>query len=105
MAFQTCSSACRKINGKPKRGRTLMPKRNNKKVTTSQLLEVARLCHRDGLNQMKIANRLGVTPVTIGRWLREAESLGIIQVRIVAPPLVEMRADLIERFHLKDAVV
>ncbi|MBX3143727.1 MAG: sugar-binding transcriptional regulator [Trueperaceae bacterium] len=51
----------------------------------TRLANIAELYYRDGLTQGRIAKRLGVSTMQISRLLKEAETAGVVEVRINHP--------------------
>lgn len=71
------------------------------------ILEIARLRYEDRLNQRQIAQRLSVSASTISRALKQAELLGLVEIR-VAPQALRidpMEAALADRYGLAEAIV
>lgn len=73
----------------------------------NMLVTVATMYHRQRLTQAEIADRVKVSRQTVSRFLREAESSGIIAVDIRDPSsLVDDLAEKVRsRFGLQDATV
>ena len=71
------------------------------------LAEVATLYWIDKLNQEQIARQIGRSVPTVSRLLAEAETTGIVEVRIRYPTAVEpdVQAELTSRFGLRVARV
>jgi len=71
------------------------------------LAEVATLYYRSGLDQEKIAGRLGVSRSTVSRLLRDALQTGVVEIRIrhALPLEEELQRELVRRFGLRDAMV
>ena len=75
---------------------------------TSLLAEVARAYYEQDLTQEQIAKEFGVSRSQVSRYLTEARSRGVVQVRIVAPEARnrELEEKLKKRFpHLQQVVV
>jgi len=74
---------------------------------THLLTKVATLYYKSMLNQQEIAERLGLSRQTIGRYLKRAQEMGIIQIEINSR--LEYSADLEyqleQTFHLAEAIV
>jgi DNA-binding transcriptional regulator LsrR (DeoR family) len=71
------------------------------------LTRVARLYHEEGLNQTQVADRLGLTQVSVSRMLKKAEESGIVRTTVVTPPgaFTDLE-DLLEvKFGLNQAIV
>ena len=71
------------------------------------LTKVATLYHEGGLNQAAIADRLGLSRQTVGRHLKRARDLGLVEITIRAP--LEFAADLElvleQSFGLEEVIV
>jgi deoxyribonucleoside regulator len=75
---------------------------------TTLLAEVARAYYEQDLTQEQIAAEMGVSRSQVSRYLTEARSRGVVQVRIVAPEARDREAErqLKSRFpHLQHVVV
>jgi len=71
------------------------------------LIEVARLYHEQGLSQLDIARRFGVSRSSVSLALKACREQGIVEIRIVDSPsaLLRLQAELKERYRLAAAVV
>lgn len=71
------------------------------------LVEAARLYYEHGLNQERIALKLGISRPTVSRILRSARDEGIVRIEVVDPRSRGTRIEdqLCEKFRLKKAVV
>ncbi|MDF2790880.1 MAG: MarR family transcriptional regulator [Neobacillus sp.] len=71
------------------------------------LVKVSTLYYIDGLNQLEIAQRLGISRPQISRMLSAARSEGIVHISIKDPFSQEhqIERELIETFGIKNAVV
>ncbi|MBX3142725.1 MAG: sugar-binding transcriptional regulator [Trueperaceae bacterium] len=58
----------------------------------TRLANIAELYYREGLTQSRIAERLGVSTMQISRLLKEAETAGVVEVRINHPLPVDEEA-------------
>jgi DNA-binding transcriptional regulator LsrR (DeoR family) len=70
-------------------------------------VRVAKLYYENGLTQNEIAQKMGVSRVTVYRLLNKAVELGIVEIKIHAPfgENFDLEQDLIVRYNLRDAVV
>lgn len=71
---------------------------------------VARICwyhFREGQTQQEVADRVGLSRVTINKVISEAFKRGHVRISINTPlaPCIELEAQLREKFALRDAVV
>ncbi len=71
------------------------------------LYEIARLYYEDGLTQEEIAEHLGFSRSRIQRLLEAARKEGIVEIRLLSPAVscADLEEELVERFHLKKAIV
>jgi deoxyribonucleoside regulator len=71
------------------------------------LTKVATLYYKAMLNQQEIAQRLGVSRQTIGRYLKRAQDLGIVRIRIDSnlEYSTELEYQLEKAFHLSEVIV
>ncbi len=75
---------------------------------TGILAEVARAYYEQDLTQEQIAQEFGVSRSQVSRYLTEARTLGVVQIRIVAPEARDRRLEALlkKRFpHLQHVVV
>lgn len=74
---------------------------------TAQVIEVATAYHHEGLEQEKIAQRMGISRSTVSRMLTEALETGIVEIRINRPVPVDpaLQRELVRALDLKDAIV
>jgi len=74
---------------------------------TELLAQVASLYYEDNLNQDEIARRMGTSRSTISRMLQDAREAGVVEIIVHYPwkTVPEIEADLIARFHLRQARV
>ncbi len=75
--------------------------------TTRLLTKIATLYHKNGLTQEGVAERLGISRQSVGRHLKRAQDLGIVEVKIHSP--LSQSADLEDqvekRFKLREVIV
>ena len=71
------------------------------------MTRAARLYFEEGLIQNDIANRLGVTQVTVSRLLKKAQQHGIVRTTVVTPPgaFTELEESVERRFGLDQVVI
>ena len=71
------------------------------------LTKVATLYYKGMLNQQEIAGRLGLSRQTIGRYLKRAQDVGIIKIRINSnlEYSAELEFQLEKAFHLSEVIV
>ncbi len=71
------------------------------------LTKIATLYYRGGWRQEQIASRLGVSRQTVGRHLKRAEKLGIVEIKIKSSLLfsTELEYALEKAFQLSEAIV
>jgi len=70
-------------------------------------VQAAMLYYQDGLTQREIGEKLGYSRIKINRVLSLAREIGILEIRIKAPPdwHLDLGTDLLRMFGLRDAVV
>ena len=69
--------------------------------------QVVHLYYQRNMTQQQIANRFGVSKMTISRMLKKAEEDGLVEIRIHLPINNEphLEAELKKRFHFKNVFV
>ncbi len=74
---------------------------------TELLAQVASMYYEDNLNQDEIARRIGTSRSTVSRMLQEAREAGVVEIIVHYPwkTVPEIEADLVARFHLRQARV
>ena len=74
---------------------------------TELLAQVASMYYEDNLNQDEIARRIDISRSTVSRMLQEAREAGVVEITVHYPwrNVPEIEADLIARFHLRQARV
>jgi deoxyribonucleoside regulator len=84
-----------------------IPKRNESDKQFKRIIDISRLYYQDGLSQMQIAKRLGLSRPTIAKSLKKARKSGIVKVEIVDPfeniPMLEEQIK--HKYGLKDVLV
>jgi deoxyribonucleoside regulator len=75
--------------------------------TTRLLTKIATLYYRNGLTQEQVAERLGISRQSIGRHLKRAQELGIVEIKIHSPLSLsaELEYRLEKTFHLHEVIV
>lgn len=75
--------------------------------TTHLLTKIATLYYKNGLTQEQVAQRLGISRQSIGRYLKRAQDLGIVEVTIHSPLSVstDLEYQLEKTFRLHEAIV
>jgi len=75
--------------------------------TEEQLLIVANLYYIDGMTQERIAEKLGLSRVTVTRMIKKARDEGFVQITLTKPmpELFRLGLALERRFHLRTALV
>ncbi|WP_442598988.1 sugar-binding transcriptional regulator [Neobacillus sp. D3-1R] len=73
----------------------------------NKVIEAAKLYYLLDYNQSDIAKMLGVSRPTVSRFLQQAKSEGIVQIKIMDPTenVENLSKELEERFQLKKAVI
>ena len=71
------------------------------------LTKIAILYYRDGLTHEEIANRLGISRQTVGRYVERSRKEGLVNIQIRSPLLfaTELETSLEKLFNLKEALV
>lgn len=80
---------------------------DNSEIRTVLLAEIAEQYFIEGKTQAQIARGIGVDRSMISRWLTEARNLGIVDIRVNWPIVVDnkLEQNLIEAFNLRGASV
>ena len=81
--------------------------RANVPITTEQLTQLATLYYVDGLTQDELSKRLAISRATIGRMLKRAQEMGIVEIRVQHHPTqtVELERELTKRFGVSRALL
>ena len=71
------------------------------------LTKIATLRYKMGLNQQQIADRLGMSRQTVGRYLQSAHQDGVVEITIRSPLMhcSELETELESAFNLVEAIV
>lgn len=71
------------------------------------MTKVAKLYYEANLNQVEIAERLGLSQATVSRLFKRAKEEGIIRVIVSIPAGVntDLETSLVRKYKLKDAIV
>ncbi|MBN1266106.1 MAG: hypothetical protein JXA25_11475 [Anaerolineales bacterium] len=80
---------------------------DNSEIRSVLLAEIAEQYFVEGKTQAQIARGIGVDRSMISRWLTEARKLGIVDIRVNWPVVVDNQLEekLIQTFHLRGARV
>jgi DNA-binding transcriptional regulator LsrR (DeoR family) len=70
-----------------------------------QMVQCLELYYRQGRSQKEIAQQLGVSAATVSRLLKRAMDDGLVRVELDLPRTQELEAGLVDRYHLREAVV
>src|SRR5260221_10867109 len=94
-------------DGKVEKAGYDFPEVSHKLPDLRLMTRVARLYHEGGLNQIEVADRLGVTQVAVSRILKKAEKHGIIRTTLLSPPgpFLALGGFVEEKFGFKQAIV
>lgn len=76
-------------------------------ITTEQLTQLATLYYVDGQTQEELSRRFTLSRATIGRMLKRAQELGIVEIRVQHHPTltVDIERELIQRFGISRALL
>ncbi len=94
-------------DGKVEKAGYDFPEVSHKLPDLRLMTRVARLYHEGGLNQIEVADRLGLTQVAVSRILKKAEKHGIVRTTVLTPPgtFSDLEGLLEEKFGLNQAIV
>lgn len=72
-----------------------------------QLVKVVNLYYKEGLTQMEISKRIGVSRPIISKMVQKAKDVGIVEIYIKdeSTLTVELEIELEKKFNLKDVIV
>jgi DNA-binding transcriptional regulator LsrR (DeoR family) len=70
-----------------------------------QMVQCLELYYRQRRSQKEIAQQLGVSAATVSRLLKRAMDDGLVRVELDLPRTQELEAGLVDRYHLREAVV
>lgn len=76
-------------------------------MSTDELTRIATLYYVDGLTQDELAQRFSISRATVGRMLKRAQELGIVEIRVRHHPrdTSQLEQALIQRFGIQRAIV
>lgn len=76
-------------------------------ISHEELTRLATLYYVDGLTQEALSERYGISRATVGRLLRRAQDLGIVEIRVQHHPshTVDLEQALVTRFGIKRALL
>jgi deoxyribonucleoside regulator len=74
---------------------------------TRLLTKIATLYYKNGLTQEQVADRLGLSRQYVGRHLKRAQDLGIVEIKIHSPlsQSADLEYQLEKRFKLREVIV
>src|SRR5580698_9906858 len=73
----------------------------------AQMARIASLYYLDDRSQAEIAEQFGISRIKVGRLLKAARDLGVVEIRIQTPPALslDLEGELKRRFGLKQALL
>lgn len=76
-------------------------------MPAEELTRIATLYYVDGQTQEALSRRFGISRATVGRMLRRAQALGIVEIRVKHHPTltVDLERELIARFGIDHALL
>ena len=76
-------------------------------LSSDELTRLATLYYVDGETQEALAQRFGLSRATVGRMLRRAQDVGIVEIRVRHHPshTVDVERELIKRFCITRALL
>lgn len=76
-------------------------------MTTEELTRIATLYYIDGQTQEELSRRFGISRATVGRMLKKAQELGIVEIRVQHHPslTVDLERELVRRFGISRALL
>lgn len=76
-------------------------------MSTEELTQIATLYYVDGQTQEELSQRFAISRATVGRMLRRAQELGIVEIRVQHHPTltVDLERELIQRFGIARALL
>lgn len=94
-------TAARPLDKPPARSAASSP------MSHEELTQIATLYYIDGQTQDELSRRFGISRATVGRVLKRAQELGIVEIRVHHHPTktVDLEAQLIERFGISRALL
>jgi len=71
------------------------------------LTKIATLYYKNGLTQVQVAKRLGLSRQSVGRSLKRAQESGIVEIKIHSPLSLsaELESQVEKAFHLREVIV
>jgi DNA-binding transcriptional regulator LsrR (DeoR family) len=87
--------------------RTRPPVAGTSSMSPEELTRIATLYYIDGQTQEALSERFGISRATVGRMLKRAQKLGIVEIRVQHHPAstVDVERELIERFGISRALL
>ena len=76
-------------------------------MSTDELTRIATLYYVDGLTQDDLSKRFSISRATVGRMLKRAQEVGIVEIRVRHHPrdTSQLEEELIARFGIERAIV
>ena len=76
-------------------------------MTDNDLAQLATLYYIDGLTQEQLSKRFAISRATVGRFLRRAQQVGIVEIRVRphASIAADLERQLIEQFKIGRALI
>lgn len=76
-------------------------------MSPEELTRLATMYYIDGQTQEELSQRFGISRATVGRMLRRAQELGIVEIRVQHHPAstLDLEQELIRRFNIKHALL
>ncbi|MCW5283398.1 sugar-binding transcriptional regulator [Verminephrobacter eiseniae] len=76
-------------------------------MSTEELTRLATLYFIDGQTQDELSRRLGISRATVGRMIKRAQDLGIVEIRVRHHPTltVDLERELIDHFGISRALL
>lgn len=76
-------------------------------MTHEELTRLASLYYVDGQTQDELSRRFGISRATVGRMLKRAQELGIVEIRVQHHPTltVDLEKELVRRFGITRAIL
>jgi DNA-binding transcriptional regulator LsrR (DeoR family) len=76
-------------------------------MSKDELTRMATLYYVDGQTQEELSQRFGISRATVGRMLKRAQELGIVEIRVQHHPTltVDLERELIKRFGITRALL
>ncbi|PXW94392.1 DNA-binding transcriptional regulator LsrR (DeoR family) [Sphaerotilus hippei] len=76
-------------------------------MSMEELTRIATLYYVDGQTQEELSRRFGISRATVGRMLKRAQELGIVEIRVQHHPTltVDLERELVRRFGISRALL